>query len=108
MSLFVMKLSSGPILVLPSRRPCYESSYIKLLHFIGYNMAMMDKKTLSALQISGIVLQVITLILVLAIFYIMSARITAVEQKQAVLEHHMEVIRDAQINIQPLRNNPGQ
>jgi len=71
-------------------------------------MAMMDKKTLSALQISGIVLQVITLILVLAIFYIMSARITAVEQKQAVLEHHMEVIRDAQINIQPLRNNPGQ
>ena len=71
-------------------------------------MAMMDKKTLFALQISGIVLPVITLIMVLALFYIMNARITAVEQKQAVLEHHMEVIRDAQINIQPLRNNPGQ
>ena len=68
----------------------------------------MDKKTLFALQISGIVLPVITLIMVLALFYIMNARITAVEQKQAVLEHHMEVIRDAQINIQPLRNNPGQ
>jgi len=82
-----------------------------ILHYstsIGYNMAMMDKKTLSALQISGIVLTVITLILVLALFYIMNARMTAIEQKQAVTERHMEVIRDAQINIQPLRNNPGQ
>jgi len=62
-------------------------------------MAMMDKKTRSALQISGIVLQVITLILVLALFYIMSARLTAFEQKQAVLERHMDILRDAQINI---------
>ena len=68
----------------------------------------MDKKTLSALQISGIVLQVITLILVLALFYIMNARITAVEQKQAVLENHMEILRDDQINIQPLRIYPDQ
>ena len=66
----------------------------------------MDKKTLSALQISGIVLQVITLILVLAVFYIMSARMTALEQKQAVLERHMDVLRDAQINIQPLSGYP--
>ena len=66
----------------------------------------MDKKTLSALQISGIVLQVITLILVLAVFYIMSARMTAIEQKQAVLERHMDVLRDAQINIQPLSGYP--
>jgi hypothetical protein len=54
---------------------------------------MMDKKTLSALQIAGIVLQVITLLLVLALFYIMDARITAVEQKQAVLEHRLDIIR---------------
>jgi len=59
----------------------------------------MNKKTLSALQIAGIVLQVITLILVLVLFFILSARITAVEQKQAVLERHMEVLLDAQINI---------
>ena len=68
----------------------------------------MDKKTLSALQISGIVLQVITLILVLAVFYIMSDRMTAIEQKQIVLERHMDVLRDAQINIQPLRSYPVQ
>jgi len=58
----------------------------------------MDKKTLSALQIAGLVIQVITLMLVLALFYLMSARITAVEQKQAVLERHMAVLRDTQIN----------
>lgn len=66
---------------------------------IRYNTAVMNKKTLSALQIAGIVLQVITLILVLVLFFILSARITAVEQKQAVLERHMEVLLDAQINI---------
>ena len=66
------------------------------------------KKTISALQIAGIVLQVITLMLVLALFYIMSARMTAIEQKQAVLERHMDVLRDAQINIQPLRSYPDQ
>ena len=66
----------------------------------------MNKKTLSALQIAGIVLQVITLILILVLFYIMSARITTIEQKQAVLERHMDVLRDAQINIQPLRSYP--
>jgi hypothetical protein len=54
---------------------------------------MMDKKTLSALQLAGIVLQVITLILVLVLFYIMSARITAVEQKQAVLENRLNITR---------------
>ena len=75
---------------------------------IGYNMAMMDKKTLFALQISGIVLPVITLIMVLALFYIMNARITAVEQKQAVLENHIDVLRDAQINIQSFRSYPDQ
>ena len=53
----------------------------------------MNKKTLSALQIAGIVLQVIILILVLALFYIMSARMSAIEQKQAVLERHMDIIR---------------
>ena len=68
----------------------------------------MDKKTLSALQIAGIVLQVITLLLVLALFYIMSTRITAVEQKQAVLENHIDVLRDAQINIQSFRSYPDQ
>jgi len=53
----------------------------------------MNKKTLSVLQIVGIVIQVITLVLVLALFYIMNARFTAVEQKQAVLELRLEIIR---------------
>jgi hypothetical protein len=56
-------------------------------------MTALYKKTLSALQIAGIVLQVIILILVLVLFYIMSARMTAIEQKQAVLEHRLDVIR---------------
>jgi hypothetical protein len=29
-------------------------------------------------------------------------RLTAIEQKQVVLERHMDVLREAQINIQPL------
>jgi len=56
---------------------------------------------LSTPQIAGIVIQVITLILVLALFYIMSARITAVEQKQAMLERIMSILQDAEINVQP-------
>lgn len=62
-------------------------------------MATVDKKTLSALRVAGIVIQIITLILVLALFYVMNARITTVEQKQAVLESHMDVIRNDGINI---------
>jgi hypothetical protein len=53
----------------------------------------MNKKTLSALEIAGIVIQVIMIGLVLALFFNVSARITAVEQKQAVLEHRLDIIR---------------
>jgi hypothetical protein len=59
----------------------------------------MNKKTLSVFQIAGMVLQVITLILVLALFFIMNARIDAVEQKQAVLENRLDVIRSDGLNI---------
>jgi len=52
-------------------------------------MAAMNKKTLSALQIAGIVLQVVTLILVLVLFFIMSDRLIAVEQKQAELGYRV-------------------
>jgi len=62
-------------------------------------MAMMDKKTLSALQISGIILQVIILILVLVLFFNINARMTAIEQKQAVLENRLDVIRSDGLNI---------
>ena len=62
-------------------------------------MSAMDKKTLSALQIAGIVIQVITLILVLVLFFIMSDRMTAIEQKQAVLENRLDVIRSDGLNI---------
>jgi hypothetical protein len=43
-----------------------------------------------------------------ALIYIMSARMTDIEQYQAVLERHMAVFRDAQIDIQPLRSYPDQ
>jgi len=59
----------------------------------GYNKIAMNKKTLSALEIAGIVIQVITLILVLLLFFNLSDRITAIEQKQAVLENRLDVIR---------------
>jgi hypothetical protein len=59
----------------------------------------MDKKTLSALQVAGIYIQVITLILVPVLLYIMSASITAIEQKQAVWEHRLDIIRSDGLNI---------
>jgi hypothetical protein len=59
----------------------------------------MDKKTLSALQVAGIDIQVITLILVPVLFYIMSASITAIEQKQAVWKHRLDIIRSDGLNI---------
>ncbi|MCX6008045.1 MAG: hypothetical protein NTZ34_12415 [Chloroflexi bacterium] len=59
----------------------------------------MDKKTISALQIAGIVLQVIILILVLVLFFNINARMTAIEQKQAVLENRLDVIRSDGLNI---------
>ena len=71
-------------------------------------MAYMNKNTLSVLQIAGLIIQAITLILVLVLFFILSARMTAIEQKQAVIERHMDVLRDTQINIQPLRIYLGQ
>lgn len=59
----------------------------------------MNKKTLSALQIVGIVLQVIVLILVLVMFFIISTHLTAIEQKQAQLENRLDVIRTDGLNL---------
>jgi len=53
----------------------------------------MNNKTLSILQIAGMVIQVVTLVLVLALFINLSARMTAIEQKKAVLEYRLGVMQ---------------
>jgi len=58
-------------------------------------MAAMNKKTFSVLQIAGIVIQVITLLLVLLLFFNVSTRMTVIEQKQAVLENRVSLILNA-------------
>ena len=42
------------------------------------------------------------------LFFNVSDLMTAIYQKQAVLERHMKVLRDAQINIQSLSSYPDQ
>lgn len=53
----------------------------------------MNKDKYPALQIAGIVAQAVILILVVLIFVNLSSRIAAIEQKQVVLENHLEVLR---------------
>jgi len=75
---------------------------------IRYNMVVMNNKTLGILQIICLALLFIAVAIQVLLFFSVSARMTAIEQKQIVIERHMDVLRDAQINIQPLRNYPDQ
>jgi len=59
----------------------------------------MNNKTYSNIQI--IILAALILVMVLQVFLFVnvSDRMTAIEQKQTVLERHMDMLRDTQINI---------
>jgi hypothetical protein len=64
----------------------------------------MNNKTYSNIQIiilASLILAslVLAVVLLVVLFFNVSDRMTAIEQKQVVIERHMEVLRDAQINI---------
>ena len=94
-------------------RSCYaeiEIRYLKLLHFIGYNVPgvqRMNNKTYSTIQIIILASLILAIVLQALLFFNVSARMDAIEQKQVVIERHMDVLRDAQINTQPLRSYPN-
>ena len=66
----------------------------------------MPNKTYSNIQIIILAALILAMVLQVVLFYNLSDRMTAIEQKQVLLERHMDVLRDAQINIQPLRSYP--
>ena len=59
----------------------------------------MNNKMYFIIQMSAIVFLVITVVIQVLLFLNVSDRMTAIEQKQAVLERHMDVLRDGQINL---------
>jgi multisubunit Na+/H+ antiporter MnhC subunit len=60
----------------------------------------MDKKMLSALQIAAIVIQVITLIVVLALALNLNDRLTSLERWQAMMEWRLDMSdRDSLVGV---------
>ena len=68
----------------------------------------MNNKTYSNIQIIILASLFLAIVLLVVLFFNVSARMTALEQKQAVIDRHMEVLREAQLNIQPIRSYPDQ
>ena len=62
----------------------------------------MNNKTYSTIQIVILASLILSMVLQVLLFFNVSARMDAIEQKQVVIERHMDVLRDYQINIQPL------
>jgi hypothetical protein len=46
----------------------------------------------------------VTLVIQVLLFLNVSDRMTAIEQKQVVLDRHIDMLREEQLNIQPLRS----
>jgi len=61
----------------------------------------MNKKTYSTIQIIILVSLILATVLQVVLFFNVCDRMTAIEQKQVVLDRHMNVLRDSQINIEP-------
>jgi len=59
----------------------------------------MNNKKYFIVQMSAIVFLVVTVVIQVLLFLNVSDRMSAIEQKQVVIERHMDVLRDAQINI---------
>lgn len=64
------------------------------------NMSIMNNKTYFNFQIVGMVLLLIIVVIQVLLFFNVSDRMTAIEQKQAVFDRHMNVLWESQINIQ--------
>jgi hypothetical protein len=59
----------------------------------------MNNKTYSNIQIIILASLILAMVSLVLLFFNVSDRMTAIEQKQIVLERHMDVLRDAQINV---------
>ena len=68
----------------------------------------MNYKAYSNIQIVILASLILAMVLQVVLFFNVSDRMSAIEQKQVVIERHMDVLRDAQINIQPIRSYPAQ
>jgi hypothetical protein len=68
----------------------------------------MNNKTYSNIQIIILASLILAMVLLGVLFFNVSDRMTAIEQKQVLLERHLDVLRDAQINIQPILSYPDQ
>ena len=66
----------------------------------------MNNKTYSTIQIIILASLILAMVLQVLLFFNVSARIDAIEQKQVAIERHMDVLRDAQINTQTLHSYP--
>jgi len=66
----------------------------------------MNNKTYSTIQIIILASLILAMVLQVLLFFNVSDRMSTIEQKQAVLERHMDVLRDAQINTQTLHSYP--
>jgi len=53
----------------------------------------MNNKTYSNIQIIILAALILAMVLQVALFYNVSDRMTAIEQKQVVLERHLDIIR---------------
>lgn len=68
----------------------------------------MTTKTYGIIQAIGGALLFIVLVIQLFLFFYVSALMSPIEQKQAVLENRLVVIRRDGINLQPSRSYPDQ
>jgi len=59
----------------------------------------MSNKKYLILQVVGYIALVTAIVLMLILFFNVSARMTAIEQKQAILENRLDVIRSDGLNI---------
>jgi len=68
---------------------------------IGYNVAVMNNKTCSRIQIIVLAVLILAMVSQVILFYSVSDRMSAIEQRQTVLDRHMNMLREEQLNIQP-------
>jgi len=64
--------------------------------------------TYSNIQIIILAALILAMVLQMVLFLNVSDRMSAIEQKQAVIERHLDVLRESQINIQPVSSYPDQ
>ena len=67
----------------------------------------MNNKKYFIIEMAALVFLFITVVIQVLLFLNVSDRMTAIEQKQAVLDRHMDMLREEQLNIQPFLSYPN-